>query len=845
MSKVSPMRFLLKLALRDLRASGRSLWVFCACLVLGVTLVSATGGLYRLINVSLLADTRVLLGGDLEVETEKPLPDPALSWIKANGEVSLVTEVDTMLGTADNQFLRVELQTMDSLYPLYGELVLKPSKPLVDITAFADNHWGVAIDPVLAERLEIGIDDSVYIGLLEMKVRALVLNQPDRNLNANWRGTPVLLSVDALQASGLVQPGSRIEYEYQVRSNMPAETWRTQFYAAFPNETWEVRTFADRSQRLAERLGQIASGLLIIGFSTLFIGGLGVFNSIQAYLQGKLKTIATLRALGLRNRRLAIVYLSQVAILGGGASLLGAFIGSGLAIIGGKVVASQVPLTNSFSDLMLPGLIAICFGLLTAYTFALPALGRALATDPASLFRGQGQGSGRMPRRWWLATIVCASMIILLVLQVLPDTLFGIGFVLVIGAMLLILDFIVRGIRHAARSLDNHPLLTNRFELKLALANLYRPGSSLRTSLLSLGSALTLLVACTLVVSALIRSVNQTIPNETPGLVLYDVLNDQLDPVVNAIAQLPGTNRIEIAPLVRARITALNGSDLGEINGLQEAQRRDSSQDRYKLSYLGNNIDDITVVEGAWWSESIQGLPKLAFEDREADKLGLQVSDVVTFAVEGRTLDAEVAAIYSQKGVQTRFWFEGILSDGALDALIHRHVGAVYIDDSNAIIAQNRIAEIAPNVISVRTASVLKVAREILGKAGAGLAVVAAVSLLASLLVLISVMAAGRSRQIYDATILHSLGVRLSSIKRSLQLEYLLLALIASVFAVLLGSAIALPLLELRLKLPSGDLVWLGALVAISVSSLALGIGANYILRRLRLRPAILLRSPS
>jgi putative ABC transport system permease protein len=123
--------------------------------------------------------------------------------------------------------------------------------------------------------------------------------------------------------------------------------------------------------------------------------------------------------------------------------------------------------------------------------------------------------------------------------------------------------------------------------------------------------------------------------------------------------------------------------------------------------------------------------------------------------------------------------------------------------------------------------------------------VVAAVSLVASLLVLISVMAAGRSRQIYDATILHSLGVRLVSIKRSLQLEYLLLALIASVFAVLLGAAIALPLLQLRLKLPSADLVWLGALVAISVSSLALGLGATYLLRRLRLRPAILLRSPS
>jgi putative ABC transport system permease protein len=839
------MRFLLDLAWRDLRASGRSLWVFCACLVLGVTLVSASGGLYRLVNLSLLADTRVLMGGDLEVDTNQPLPDAALNWINANGEVSLVTEVDTMLGTGSGSFLRVELQTMDSLYPLYGELVLEPSKPLADITAFADSQWGVAVDPVLAERLEIGIGDSVYIGSLEMKVRALVLKQPDRSLNANWRGTPVLLSADALQASGLIQPGSRIDYEYHVRSSLPAETWRTRFYDAFPNETWKVRTFADRSQRLAERLGQIASGLLIIGFSTLFIGGLGVFNSIQAYLQGKLKTIATLRALGLRNRRLAVVYLSQVAILAGGASLIGVFIGSGLAMIGGKLVAAQVPLTANLADLIIPGLIAFCFGLLTAYTFALPALGRALATDPASLFRGQSQDSGRVPRRWRLATFACAGMIVLLVLQVLPDTLFGIGFVLVIGALLLILDLIVRGIRHAARLLDNHPLLSGKFVLKLALANLYRPGTSLRTSLLSLGSALTLLVACTLVVASLVRSLNETIPEESPGLVLYDVLNDQVDAVVSAIDQLPGATRTEIAPLVRARIMALNGRDLGEINNLQAAQRRDSSQDRYKLSYLISNIDDVTVVDGAWWSGPVAGLPKLALEDREAGKLGLQVGDVVTFAVEGRPLDAEVAAIYSQKGIPTRFWFEGILSDGALDAFIDRHVGAVYIDDADAITAQNRIAEIAPNVITVRTASLLQVARQILGKAGAGLAVVAAVSLVASLLVLISVMAAGRSRQIYDATILHSLGVRLVSIKHSLQLEYLLLALIASVFAVLLGAAIALPLLQLRLKLPSADLVWLGALVAISVSSLALGLGATYLLRRLRLRPAILLRSPS
>jgi putative ABC transport system permease protein len=229
-------------------------------------------------------------------------------------------------------------------------------------------------------------------------------------------------------------------------------------------------------------------------------------------------------------------------------------------------------------------------------------------------------------------------------------------------------------------------------------------------------------------------------------------------------------------------------------------------------------------------------------EDREAHQLDLQVGDVVTFAIEGQVLEAEVAAIFSQKGLQTRFWFEGILSDGALEPFVYRHVGAAYLGDAEAIEAQRRIASLAPGVVSVRTATLLATARDMLGKAAGGLVVVAGVSLLASLLVLISVMAAGRTRQIRDAIVLHALGTRLAVIRSSLKLEYLLLALLTSIFAVLLGSAIAWPLLELRLKLPSGDLLWLGVVTALLVSVLSLGLGAHYLFRRLRLTPAVLLR---
>jgi predicted lysophospholipase L1 biosynthesis ABC-type transport system permease subunit len=120
------MRFLLEMAWRELRVNGRSLWVFCACLMLGVILVAAAGGLYRVISSTLLADTRILLGGDLEIDSNAPLPPAALDWIRQRGDLSLVIELDTMLGTADGNFLRVELQSVDDRYPLYGELVLNP-----------------------------------------------------------------------------------------------------------------------------------------------------------------------------------------------------------------------------------------------------------------------------------------------------------------------------------------------------------------------------------------------------------------------------------------------------------------------------------------------------------------------------------------------------------------------------------------------------------------------------------------------------------------------------------------------------------------------------------------------
>jgi putative ABC transport system permease protein len=165
------------------------------------------------------------------------------------------------------------------------------------------------------------------------------------------------------------------------------------------------------------------------------------------------------------------------------------------------------------------------------------------------------------------------------------------------------------------------------------------------------------------------------------------------------------------------------------------------------------------------------------------------------------------------------------------------------MNDDLALQVQKRIGDVAPNVVTVRTARILASARDLLGQATNGLLLVAVISFLASLLVLFSVIAASRVRQVYEASVLNAVGVRLSEIRKSLYLEFLLIALVTAIFAVLLGSAIAIPLLEWRMKLPSSDLIWVGLITALVVSVSTLVVGAQYLHRRMSVKPSLLLRN--
>jgi len=828
--------------LRDLRGASkiRSLWVFCACLILGIALIAVCGSLLQIVRDGFDAQERMLFGGDLKISQRRDITDSQQQWLKDNASVSRLLELRTMLGSADGEFSVVELQSVDDTYPLYGEVQLEPDLDLQQaVSQSADGVWGAAFDAALIEQMSLQVGQLVSIGELQVELRAVITQQPDRSLRADFRGPPVIIDERALNQSGLVSPTSLIDYEYRVRTDTDPASLREQLRSAFPDASWEVQTVNERGEFVGRRLNQVASVLLLIGFSTLLIGGLGVANSVNAYLQGKLGTLATLQSLGARAPQVASVYLGQVALLATLASTIGAVIGSSLAWLAARSLQERLPIEPGWHALLLPTVLAIALGVCTAMAFALPTLGRTLNLPTASLIRGNTSHPGRTPRHYVIATAVICALALVLLLWFIPEPAVAATFILCIAVLLLLLEGMVRLIAFVAGKLAHNRLLDGRFSLRMAVASLYRPGASLRPMLLSLGTALTLLVASALVIASTWRIIGDTVPERAPSLVFYDLQKNDLDAFDNTVQGLSGYRDHAVAPLVLGRLTQVNGEALADSS---IAARALEANDEHKLSYRQNNIDNTRVDRGEWWSDNYTGPPLVAMEDREADQLGLKVGDELQFTIMDQQINATLVAIYSQARFETSFWLEAVFTSNVLDPFIGRHIGSVYLTPESDIKAQSVLGEQFPAMVTIRTAKVLAASKSILSAAGLAMMLIAGVSLVASILVMASVVAVNRQRQIYEASVLHAIGTRMSAVIKSVAIEYTLLTIVLSVFAMIAGGTIAQLLMQYWLKIDSTGSAWAGVVVALAASVLCLFAGAVWLMRTLSATPAVLLR---
>jgi putative ABC transport system permease protein len=388
---VSQLGLAWRLATRELRGGLKGFGILLACLSLGVAVIAGVGSLAASINAGLNGDARALLGGDIEFSlAQRPAGEAESVFLSAQGTLSRATRLRAM-AIADNGASRslIELKAVDSTYPLYGSITLDPPQPLAAALAEHDSVWGAVVAPALLDRLGLKLGDAIHIGSARFVLRAMLAHEPDSVSGIYELGPRVMVSRDALAATGLLAPGSLVAYAYRLRlpSTSDASAVIDAAKTKFPEAGWRIRSFADAAPNLQELLDRVTVFLTLVGLTTLLVGGVGIANAVESYLATKMDTIATLKCLGASRRLVFLIYLAQIMTLAASGILLGLLIGIAAPFAAVPLLPAELPVEAQLGIYPLPLLLAAAYGILATLCFAAWPVGAACETRAATLFR--------------------------------------------------------------------------------------------------------------------------------------------------------------------------------------------------------------------------------------------------------------------------------------------------------------------------------------------------------------------------------------------------------------------------------------------------------------------------
>src|SRR5471032_3026893 len=782
----------LQYALRELRGGLRGFYVFIACIALGSMAIAGVGSLAAGLADGLAREGRVILGGDLSFTLiQREAAPPELKFLDSQGKVSSAATLRAMARTPDCKATLVELKAVDGVYPLFGEVKLDPPGPLADALAQRDGVFGAAADATLLARLGVKPGARLTIGNAAFEIRAALASEPDKLAAGIGFGPRLLVSGDALRATGLLQPGSLVRWSYRLRLPQSVDAAvaavTAQARAQLPEAGWDIRNRTNVSPQLERNVERFTQFLTIVGLTALLVGGVGVGNAVKSHLDRRREVIATMKALGASGRRVFAVYLTQVLLL----ALIGGVIGVALGAILPYAIAwtfgAIIPLP--FVPAMHPAelVLALIYGLLTALAFALWPLGRAHDVPVGALFRDGVASQPRRPRTIYVALTAAAVIALASVAVLLAyDRRVAIIYVGVAALVFVALRFVATLLMWAAR----HAPRARSTVLRLAVANIHRPSALTPTIVLSLGLGIALLVTVIEIDGNLRQQFAAELPAKAPSFYFLDIPSDQAARFETYVrGQAPGATLDEV-PMLRGRIISANGVPAENLKPKDDAAW--VLQSDRGITYGGEIPVGSRLVEGQWWAADYNGPALVSFEKKIADGLGLKLGDPIVVNVLGRNITTTIANMRTVDWQSLGINFVMVFSPNAFRGAPATHLATLTYPDGSTPTQEGAIirsvADTFPMVTTVRVKEALESVGAIIANMVLAIRGASAITLLAAALVLGGALAAGHRHKVYDAVILKTLGATRPRLLAAYTIEYLLLGGATALFGVLAGS---------------------------------------------------------
>jgi putative ABC transport system permease protein len=750
-----------------------------------------------------------------------------------------------MASTADGRRALVELKAVDGAYPLYGAVALEPDMALDHALARRDGAFGAAVDPALLARLDLQTGARLTIGQAAIEIRAAIRNEPDKLAGGMAFGPRVIVSEEALRATGLLRPGSLVRWHYRLRvpgGDRAAEDVIAAANTQLPNAGWEIRTRTNASPSLERNVERFTQYITLVGLTALLVGGVGVANAVKSHLDRKRDVIATLKAVGATGGRVFAIYLVQVLLLSAIGAAIGLALGAALpfaiSALFGPIIPLPIEPAVHWDELAL----ALGYGLLTALAFALWPLGRAHDVPVSELFRDAVAPERNWPRRRYvIATGVVIGALAAAAILLAYDRKIAAIFVAAAAAVFVALRVVAALLMALARRLPQ----VRATSLRLAIANIHRPGALTPTVVLSLGLGLALLVTVIQIDGNLRRQFLAALPDRAPSFFFVDIQAADADRFEAFLRARAPQARLERVPMLRGRIMAINGVRAEDVQPAPSAAW--VLQSDRGITYANEVPAGSWLVEGQWWGPDYSGPPLVSMEKKIADGLGLKLGDPITVNVLGRNITARVANLRSVDWQSLGINFVLVFSPGTFAGAPHTHIatltypGGGTADEETALL--RAVAEAYPAVTTVRVKDALDAVGGLIRNLVLAVRGASMVALAAAVLVLAGALAAGHRHRVYDAVVLKTLGATRGRLIGAYALEYLLLGTATALFGVAAGSIAAWLVVTEVMTL---SFVWLpGPALAAAFSALVITVAFGLIgtFAALGHKPAVVLRN--
>lgn len=790
---IPSLAFSLRMLRRDARAG--ELHLLVAALLVAVAALTAVGFFVDRVRQALERESHQLLGADLLLTADHPWSQTVSDEARRRGLRVVETRTFPSMVTRENggalRAQLAEVKAVETGYPLRGSLRVAPAVNVTDEATHAVPAPGsVWIDERLASSLEARVGDWLALGKASLQVAAIVTLEPDRGINFFSVAPRLLMAVDDLPATELIQVGSRVGYRLLVageqeavnrfKSYVEPRLARGERIEEPQNGRPEIRLALERGQRF---LG--LSALL-----TVVLAAVAVALAARRYVQRHLDPCAVMRCLGATQKVLLRVYLAQFAVLGIVASVLGCGLGylthfvlhAWLA----QLLATPLPLPG-----WLPAGQGMLAGLVLLFSFAAPPLFQLKRVSTLRVLRRElGAPRGGLLLGYLLAALSLGGLMFWVAGEPTLGAWVVAGF---LTAVLLFAGVARLAVNGAARlRARRHSGSGSAYGVgwRYGVASLERRALASVIQIIALALGLMALLLLTVVRGELLEAWRRSLPAEAPNRFVINIQPEQVEPVSDLL--FAQGLAVELAPMVRGRLMQINDSAVSVASYSDERAQRLIERE-FNLSMRSDLPPGNRVSAGRWFTKAdlsltaVEGQPRRAaasVEDGLAQTLGLVVGDRLRFLVAGEVLELDVVGLRKVDWDTMRANFFVLTPPVALDGYPASWITSFYLAPQQADVV-NRLIAVFPNLTVIDVAAILRQLQAILDQVARAVQFIFLFTVAAGLIVLYAALASAAEERRYELAVMRALGARRAQLQRVLLSEFAIVGGLAGLMAAL------------------------------------------------------------